>query len=112
LIGPGRWGTADRWLGIPVTWGDISGVGAMVEAAMAKLKADPSQGSHFFNNITSQGIPYITVPEKGDDFIDWEWLAAQPAVEETTYLRHVRLEGPLTLKIDGKGTRAVVLKPV
>jgi len=111
LIGPGRWGTADRWLGIPVTWGDISGVGAMVEAAMAQLKADPSQGSHFFNNITSQGIPYITVPEKGNGFIDWDWLASQPAVDETTYLRHVRLEGPLTLKIDGKGTRAVILKP-
>ncbi len=110
LIGPGRWGTADRWLGIPVSWGDISGVGAMVEAAMAQLKADPSQGSHFFNNITSQGIPYITVPENGKGFIDWDWLAAQPAVNETTYLRHVRLEQPLTLKIDGKGSRALILK--
>jgi hypothetical protein len=111
LIGPGRWGTADRWLGIPVAWSDISAVGAMVEAAMAQLKADPSQGSHFFNNITSQGIPYITAPETGKGFIDWDWLAAQPAVSETAYLRHVRLEQPLTLKIDGKGTRAVILKP-
>lgn len=110
LIGPGRWGTADRWLGVPVSWSDISGVGAMVEAAMARLKADPSQGSHFFNNITSQGIPYITIPETGKSFIDWNWLAAQPAVNETTYLRHARLERPLTLKIDGKGSRALVLK--
>ncbi len=110
LIGPGRWGTADRWLGIPVTWSDISGVGAMVEAAVAQLRADPSQGSHFFNNITSQGIPYITVPETGKGFIDWDWLASQPAVNETRYLRHVRLERPLTLKIDGKGTRALILK--
>jgi len=61
LVGPGRWGSADRWLGIPVTWNDISGVGAIIETSVEQLKADPSQGSHFFNNITSLGISYITV---------------------------------------------------
>ncbi len=109
LMGPGRWGSADRWLGIPVNWKDISGVGAMVEMSVESLRADPSQGSHFFNNITSLGISYITILDRGGDFIDWEWLNSRPVREETESLRHVRLEGPLTLKIDGKTSRAVVL---
>lgn len=110
LIGPGRWGSADRWLGIPVTWNDISGVGGIVEASIDKLKADPSQGSHFFNNLTSLGICYITVSESGNDFIDWDWLRSLPAKNEMTYLRHVAFDSPLEIKIDGKRSRAVVLK--
>lgn len=109
LIGPGRWGTADRWLGIPVSWGDISGVGAMVEVSLESLKADPSQGSHFFNNITSLGISYLTVTDRGEDFLQWDWLERQPVTRETEYFRHARLSRPLTLKIDGKRSRAVVL---
>ena len=70
LVGPGRWGSADRWLGIPVQWHDISGVGAMIELRSALLKADPSQGTHFFQNITSLGIHYVTVSEGGDDRFD------------------------------------------
>lgn len=112
LIGPGRWGTADRWLGIPVNWSDISGVGAIIEAAIDKLKPDPSQGSHFFNNITSMGIAYLTVRDKGKSFTDWSWLMALPPHTETSYVRHVRLETPLLLKADGKHSRAVVLKRV
>ena len=69
LIGPGRWGSSDRWLGIPVEWNDISSVGVIVETTIESIKADPSQGSHFFQNITSLGISYITVSDKGDDFI-------------------------------------------
>ena len=110
LIGPGRWGSADRWLGIPVTWNEISGVGTIVETTAENLKADPSQGSHFFHNITSLGISYLTASENGEDFIDWKWLDSLPAASKTTYLKHVALEKPLTIKIDGKTSRGVLLK--
>jgi hypothetical protein len=110
LIGPGRWGSADRWLGIPVSWNEISGVGAIVETSLENLKADPSQGSHFFHNITSLGISYLNIAGTGKDFIDWSWLDSLPVAEETTYLRHVVLEKPLVLKIDGKTSRAVLMK--
>ena len=74
LVGPGRWGSADRWLGIPVQWRNISGVGAMIELRNDKIKADPSQGSHFFQNITSLGIHYITVTEGSDDYFRLEMV--------------------------------------
>ena len=109
LIGPGRWGSADRWLGIPVNWNDISGVGAMIETSIENFKADPSQGSHFFHNITSLGISYLTHSQNGRDFIDWKWLQSLPSKEKTTYLKHVKLDHPLTIKIDGKKSRAVIL---
>ena len=108
LVGPGRWGSADRWLGIPVQWRSISGVGAMIELRNEKIKADPSQGSHFFQNITSLGIDYITVTEGSDDYFDWEWINSQPAIQETTYLRHVRLAKAFTLKIDGRKSQCVI----
>ncbi|MBT8363830.1 MAG: hypothetical protein KJP23_03935, partial [Deltaproteobacteria bacterium] len=109
LIGPGRWGSADRWLGIPVTWAEIAGVGAMIETFSAELKAEPSQGSHFFHNITSQGIGYLTTAQNGRDFINWKWLQSLPAVKETAYLSHVKLDTPLIIKIEGKKSRAVIL---
>jgi hypothetical protein len=109
LIGPGRWGSADRWLGIPVTWHDISGVGAMVETTAENLKAEPSLGSHFFHNITSLGIGYLTDKRDGVDFIKWEWLKSLPIEQKTTYLNHVKLETPLTIVIDGKKSQAVIL---
>jgi len=108
LVGPGRWGSADRWLGIPVKWSDISAVKAVVETATEALRADPSQGSHFFHNITSLDISYLTTAAGGEDFVDWNWLKAQPPSAVTRYLRHVRLDRPLTLKIDGKKTQAVI----
>ncbi|MBW2589280.1 MAG: phosphoenolpyruvate synthase PpsA, partial [Deltaproteobacteria bacterium] len=110
LIGPGRWGSADRWLGIPVTWNNISGIGAVVETTAENLKADPSQGSHFFHNITSLGISYLTIKENDKDFLDWEWLQSLLPESETDYLRHVKLDRPITLKIDGKKSRAVLIK--
>ncbi|OQY55372.1 MAG: hypothetical protein B6245_19840 [Desulfobacteraceae bacterium 4572_88] len=73
-----------------------------------QLKADPSQGSHFFQNITSLGIHYITVTEETDDYFDWEWLSSLPAVQETAFIRHVRLENPMTLKIDGRKAQCVM----
>jgi hypothetical protein len=86
-------------------------VGAIIELRNEKLKADPSQGSHFFQNITSLGIHYITVTEDSDsdDYFDWEWVASLPVVQETTFLRHVRVERPLTLKIDGRQSQCVIL---
>ena len=109
LIGPGRWGSADRWLGIPVTWNNISGIGAVVETTADNLKADPSQGSHFFHNITSLGISYLTIKENSQDFLDLKWLKSLSPESETNYLRHVKLDRPITLKIDGKKSRAVLI---
>jgi hypothetical protein len=110
LIGPGRWGSADRWLGIPVGWNDISGVGTIIEATHDKLQADPSQGTHFFHNIASMGIGYITITEKSEDFINWDWLKSLPPKTETAFLKHLRLDAPLTIKIDGRKSRAVLMK--
>ena len=109
LMGPGRWGSFDRWLGIPVKWHDIDGVGAIVEIRNAMLKADPSHGSHFFQHITANGIPYLTVSEGNGDFIRWDTLQALPIVFFDHHLNHVRLEQPLILKCDGRHSRAVVL---
>lgn len=109
LVGPGRWGSFDRWLGIPVKWQNISGVGAIIELRNEKLRADPSQGSHFFQNITSLGIHYITVTEESEDYFDWEWVSSLAAVQETAFLRHVRVERPLILKIDGRKSQCVII---
>ena len=108
LIGPGRWGSSDRWLGIPVSWNDISNVGVMVETTIESIKADPSQGSHFFQNITSLGISYITVLDKGEDFIDYEWLKKQPSKNETEFLRHISFEKPVRILVNGKTSEAVI----
>ena len=110
LIGPGRWGSTDRWLGIPVGWNDISGAGTIIEATYDKLKADPSQGTHFFHNIISMGIGYITITGKREDFINWDWLKSLPPKTETVFLTHLRLDTPLTIKIDGRKSRAVLMK--
>jgi sporulation protein YlmC with PRC-barrel domain len=110
LVGPGRWGSFDRWLGIPVKWKNISGVGAIIELRNEKLRADPSQGSHFFQNITSLGIHYITVTEGSKDYFNWEWVASLPAVHETKFLKHVRVESPFVLKIDGRKSQCVIFQ--
>ncbi|MCK5784741.1 MAG: hypothetical protein KAH06_09845, partial [Desulfobacterales bacterium] len=93
-------------------WRNISGVGAIIELRNGNLNADPSQGSHFFNNITSLGIHYITVNEYGKeskDYLDWQWLSSLPAISETSYTRHVRLGNPMILKIDGRNSHCVML---
>ena len=109
LIGPGRWGSADRWLGIPVSWADISGVGAMVETESDRLVAEPSQGSHFFHNITTLGINYITVAKATGGRIDWSWLIGQPRVEDAEFVAHLRLDHPVTLKVDGRRSQCVIV---
>ncbi len=111
LVGPGRWGSSDRWLGIPVQWQHISGAGAIIELRNDLLKADPSQGSHFFQNITSQGIFYVTITEGTEDFLDWGWLSTLTVIRETVFMRHVGPERPITVKIDGRASRCVMLKP-
>ncbi|MBT5547344.1 MAG: phosphoenolpyruvate synthase PpsA, partial [Desulfobacula sp.] len=109
LIGPGRWGSSDRWLGIPVVWNDISNVGVMLETTIESIKADPSQGSHFFQNITSLGISYITISDKGDDFIDYEFFRCQSCENTTTYLKHIKFEKPIKILVDGKTSQAVLI---
>jgi len=110
LAGPGRWGSSDRWLGIPVQWRDISCVKAIVELRNSQLKADPSQGSHFFQNITSLGIHYITVSENSSDFFKFDWLNNLKSENETTFIKHVHLQKPITIKIDGKSSQCVMFE--
>ena len=108
LIGPGRWGSKDRWLGIPVTWQDISEVGAILETTSDNIRSEPSQGSHFFHNISTIGINYFTFSTREDDFFDWDWLMAQSATKETTFVTHVKLNSPMTLKVDGRKLEGVI----
>ncbi|MDR3568981.1 MAG: PEP/pyruvate-binding domain-containing protein [Syntrophobacteraceae bacterium] len=109
LIGPGRWGSADRWLGIPVSWADIGGAKAIVETAHGKLSAEPSQGSHFFHNIISLGINYFTVSEDPGNGLDWEWLLSLPKKNETDSVAWVSLERPVTIKVDGHSSLGVLI---
>jgi hypothetical protein len=112
LIGPGRWGSSDPWLGIPVKWPHISSARIIVETALKGYHVDPSQGTHFFQNLTSFGVGYFTIsPYTGDGLFRQEVLDALPAVEETQYVRHVRFEQPLKIMMDGKKQTAVVLLP-
>jgi hypothetical protein len=108
LAGPGRWGSADPWLGIPVQWQDISGVRAIVELRPPEFKADPSQGSHFFQNITSLGIPYVTISE-GEARFDLNWLAKQELINETKYLKHVRIDPNILIKINGSDSECLMM---
>ncbi len=111
LIGVGRWGSADPWLGIPVSWDQISGARVIVEAGFADTNVAPSQGTHFFQHLTSFDVGYFTVnPDAGDGFVDWDWLAAQPALHETSCVRHLRFDAPLLVRMDGRSHSGVVLK--
>jgi CheY-like chemotaxis protein len=110
LIGPGRWGSEDPWLGIPVQWADISGVGAVVETRSDELKVEPSQGSHFFHNLAALEISYLCVSDLVPDTIDWPWLAAQPIVAQSELVVHVRPSEPLVLKVDGLTSRGLIAR--
>jgi hypothetical protein len=112
LVGPGRWGSSDTWLGIPVKWPHISAARVIVEAGLTNYRVDPSQGTHFFQNLTSFGVGYFTINAfMNDGVYDQEFLNSLPAVEETKYLRHVRFEKPIVVKMDGKRKLGVVMKP-
>ena len=110
LIGPGRWGSSDYWLGIPVKWPHISAARVIVEAALKNYHVDPSQGTHFFQNLTSFGVGYFTVNAySGDGVYQQSLLDSMPAVEETQHVRHVRFERPLKIMMDGMSQEGVVL---
>jgi len=112
LIGVGRWGSTDSWLGIPVAWDQISGARVIVESGFRDLRVVPSQGSHFFQNLTAFQIGYFTVnPDAGEGFVDWEWLTAQPAVEEHGCVRHLQFSSPLVVLMNGKTSEGMIFKP-
>jgi CheY-like chemotaxis protein len=112
LIGVGRWGSNDPWLGIPVAWDQISGARVIVEAGFRDFRVTPSQGSHFFQNLTAFQIGYFTVnPDAGEGFVDWQWLTSQPVVEEQGCVRHLRFEAPLGVVMNGKTSRGMIFKP-
>lgn len=112
LVGPGRWGSSDSWLGIPVKWPHISAARVIVEAGLMNYQIDPSQGTHFFQNLTSFGVGYFTInPFREDGIYNQEFLDKLPAVYETQYLRHVHFDFPVVIKMDGKKKYGMVLKP-
>jgi hypothetical protein len=112
LIGIGRWGSLDPWLGIPVTWDQISGAAAIVESGFKDFEVEPSQGSHFFQNITSFRIGYFTVDASNKiGFIDWDWLLSQPAVEELELTKHLHFKTPLSVRINGHKNKGIITKP-
>lgn len=112
LVGPGRWGSSDPWLGIPVKWPNISGAKVIVEAGLRNFCVEPSQGTHFFQNLTSMGVGYFTVNDFMDDGIyNQALLNSLPAVEETEHVRHVHFPSPVVIKIDGMKKEGMVLLP-
>ncbi|MFP4060687.1 MAG: PEP/pyruvate-binding domain-containing protein [Bacteroidales bacterium] len=113
LIGPGRWGSSDPWLGIPVKWGQISEARIIIESGMENYRIDPSQGTHFFHNLTSFGVGYLTINpyQSNGGFYDIDYLNQTEPVRENHFIRHVRFEKPVIVKIDGKEGEGVIYKP-
>jgi hypothetical protein len=112
LIGPGRWGSSDPWLGVPVNWGQISSVRAIVEASLPDFSVEPSYGSHFFHNVISLGIGYFILnSEHGQGTIDWNWFDSLPAEFENDRVRHLHLPKPIEIRIDSSSSRGVILRP-
>lgn len=111
LIGPGRWGSSDPWLGVPVKWPHIAGARVIIECGLDNYRIDPSQGTHFFQNLTSFGVGYFTInPYCHDGFFDETWLADQPAETESEYIRHIHRDKPFVIKMDGRHARGVIMK--
>jgi CheY-like chemotaxis protein len=112
LVGVGRWGSRDPWLGIPVAWDQISGARAIVEAGFRDFRVTPSQGTHFFQSIASFDVGYFTVnPDAGEGFVDWDWLLAQPVHRASAFVRHLRFAEPLVIHMNGKRNQGVIFKP-
>jgi hypothetical protein len=112
LVGPGRWGSSDPWLGIPVKWPQISAARVIVESGLPDYRIDPSQGTHFFQNLTSFRVGYLTInPYINDGYYDLEFLSGAECVTEDDYVRHIRFKDPLVIKIDGARNRGVIYKP-
>jgi hypothetical protein len=112
LIGVGRWGSRDPWLGIPVTWDQIAGARVIVEAGFRDFPVTPSQGSHFFQNLTSFQVGYFTVNAEGDEgFVDWAWIESQPARGQRGLVRHLQFGQPMVVRMNGRRGRGVIYKP-
>jgi hypothetical protein len=112
LIGVGRWGSTEPWLGIPVEWDEISGARAIVEAGFRDFRVTPSQGSHFFQNLTAFQIGYFTVnPDAGEGSVDWQWLAEQAAVGEQGCVRHLQFAEPIRVVMNSRTSQGVIFKP-
>jgi len=109
LIGPGRWGTRDRWIGIPVNWPQISNAKVIVETSYEDYPLDSSSGSHFFHNVTSMNVGYFSIqPEQSESFIAYDVLKNQALINGTQYFKHVRFEKPLTVRMDGRKRISVI----
>jgi hypothetical protein len=109
LIGPGRWGSSDRFLGVPVKWGQISEAAVIVECGLEDFRVDPSQGTHFFQNLISLEVGYLTInPFMGDGGLDLDALASAETVSETQYARHIRFPEPLYIFVDGRNNKALI----
>jgi CheY-like chemotaxis protein len=112
LVGVGRWGSNDPWLGIPVEWDEISGARVIVEAGFRDLRVTPSQGSHFFQNLTAFQIGYFTAnPDAGEGSVDWEWLSEQPSVDEDGCVRHLHFDRPMRVIMNSRTSQGVIFKP-
>ena len=112
LIGVGRWGSLDPWLGIPVKWEQISGAKAIIETGFKDFDVTPSQGSHFFHNLTSFMVGYFSVyPKHKKSWINWEWILKQEPLESKVYTKHVKFERPLTIKVNGQKNKGIITKP-
>ncbi|MFC2134807.1 PEP/pyruvate-binding domain-containing protein [Bacteroidota bacterium] len=110
LIGFGRWGSSDPWLGIPVGWGQISNAKVIVESTLPEINVELSQGSHFFHNLTSFQVSYISVRYDDNNKIDWDWLNKQKVINDMKFVKHIKLKSPLRIKIDGRTGRGVIKK--
>jgi hypothetical protein len=110
FIGFGRWGSTDRWLGIPVNWGQISSAKAIVEISLPNFNVELSQGSHFFHNLISFRVSYFSFSSDEISKIDWKWLEDQNVLEDLKYVKHIKLEKPLKILVDGRKGRGVVKK--
>ena len=112
LIGPGRWGSSDPWLGIPVEWDQISKAKVIIEYGMKSFPVDPSFGSHFFQNVTSMRIGYFTIDHKNkDDFLDTKWIKNQKSKKSTKFINWIELDEPLAVSIDGQNGKGEIIKP-
>ena len=112
LIGVGRWGSNDPWLGIPVEWDEISGARVIVEAGFRDFRVTPSQGSHFFQNLTAFQVGYFTVnPDAGEGSLNWQWLAEQPAIDERECVRHLQLSHPIKIVMNSRTSQGVIFNP-
>jgi hypothetical protein len=111
LIGPGRWGSSDPWLGVPVVFSSINAARVIVETPMPHMVVDPSQGSHFFHNMTSFKISYLTVrKDDKNNFVDWDWLDKQPIEHDGTYLRLVKPTNKIEAVVDGHSGKSIIIK--